>query len=149
LPPLVCLRTIFASHCESTRQHRRPHSNAHTSSLAPERLAHTSARSCCSCCSCCYHCCREGEESFGSDRVKDKAWRADKTISGGGVIIDGGSHTIRPMRMMMAPHCGNIVAVAAVTEAFDPDREGENYTRTLMRFENGQTACVLLRRSLS
>jgi hypothetical protein len=53
------------------------------------------------------------------------------------------------MRMMMAPHCGNIVAVAAVTEAFDPDREGENYTRTLMRFENGQTACVLLRRSLS
>ena len=83
----------------------------------------------------------EGEEAFGSDRVKDKAWRADKTISGGGVIIDGGSHTIRPMRMMcvrllptavlswllvlrvgcgrMEPHCGNIVAVAAVTENFE------------------------------
>lgn len=37
---------------------------------------------------------------------------------------------------------GNIVAVAGVTEAFDSKQEGENYTRTLMRFENGQTATL-------
>ena len=49
----------------------------------------------------------EGEASFGSDRVTDKAWRADKNIAGGGVVLDGGSHTIRPMRMLMQPHCGN------------------------------------------
>lgn len=37
---------------------------------------------------------------------------------------------------------GNIVAVAGVTEAFNPDQEGENYTRTLMRFANGATATL-------
>jgi hypothetical protein len=37
---------------------------------------------------------------------------------------------------------GNIVAVAGVTEAFDPKTEGENYTRTLMRFSNGATATL-------
>jgi hypothetical protein len=30
------------------------------------------------------------------------------------VVLDGGSHTIRPMRMLMQPHCGNIASVAAV-----------------------------------
>lgn len=39
--------------------------------------------------------------------MTDKAWRADKNIAGGGVVLDGGSHTIRPMRMLMQPHCGN------------------------------------------
>ena len=69
-------------------------------------------------------------------RSKDKlgkSWRADKAVAGGGVIIDGGSHTIRPMRMLMQPHCGDVVSVAAVCEAFNPASEGENYTRTLMR----------------
>ena len=44
--------------------------------------------------------------------------------------------------MLMAPHCGNIVAVAAVIEAFNPESEGENYTRTLMRFANGRVATL-------
>ena len=82
-----------------------------------------------------------GEETFRSGKL-NRAWRADKEIAGGGVIIDGGSHTIRPMRMLMQPHCGNIVAVAGKIEAFNPDSEGENFTRTLMRFENGQTATL-------
>ena len=29
-----------------------------------------------------------------------------------------------------------------VTEAFDADREGESYARTLMKFDNGQTAVL-------
>ena len=58
------------------------------------------------------------------------------------MVLDGGSHTIRPMRMLMQPHCGNIVAVAGVIEALDEQQEGENFTRTLMRFENGQTATL-------
>ena len=29
-----------------------------------------------------------------------------------------------------------------MTEAFDPKTEGENYTRTLMRFSNGATATL-------
>ena len=47
----------------------------------------------------------EGENKFRTEKL-DKAWRADTSIAGGGVIIDGGSHTIRPMRMLMQPHCG-------------------------------------------
>ena len=35
-----------------------------------------------------------------------------------------------------------VVWVAGVTESLDPDREGESYTRTLMKFENGQTATL-------
>ena len=35
-----------------------------------------------------------------------------------------------------------VVSVAGVTEAFEPDREGESFTRTLMKFENGQTATL-------
>eukprot|EP01043_Picozoa_sp_COSAG02_P059737 COSAG02_NODE_7668_length_2903_cov_2.612340_3_plen_121_part_00 len=35
-----------------------------------------------------------------------------------------------------------VVSVAGVTESLDPDREGESYTRTLMKFENGQTATL-------
>ena len=58
------------------------------------------------------------------------------------MVLDGGSHTIRPMRMLMQPHCGNIVAVAGAIEALDEQQEGENFTRTLMRFENGQTATL-------
>ena len=65
------------------------------------------------------------------------------------MVLDGGSHTIRPMRMLMKPHCGNVLSVAGVTEAFDPDREGESYTRTLMIFENGQTATLEVRNCLS
>ena len=83
----------------------------------------------------------EGEDKFRTGKL-DKAWRSDKSIAGGGVIIDGGSHTIRPMRMLMQPHCGNIVAVAGITEAFDPRQEGENYTRTIMRFANGRVATL-------
>lgn len=84
----------------------------------------------------------EGEEKFRDPSKLNMAWRGDVAVSGGGVIIDGGSHTIRPMRMLMAPHCGNVVAVAAVTEAFNPDSEGENFTRTLMRFDNGRVATL-------
>lgn len=55
----------------------------------------------------------EGEEKFRTGKL-DKAWRADKSISGGGVIIDGGSHTIRPMRMLMQPHCGTGIICAGL-----------------------------------
>lgn len=65
-----------------------------------------------------------GEEKFRDPAKLGRSWRADKSVSGGGVIIDGGSHTIRPMRMLMQPHCGNITAVASKIEAFNPDRFG-------------------------
>ena len=83
-----------------------------------------------------------GEELVRSGAKLARSWRADKALAGGGVIIDGGSHTIRPMRLLMQPHCGEVEAVAAVTEAFNPESEGENFTRTMMRFQNGQVATL-------
>merc|ERR1719356_7332 len=41
----------------------------------------------------------------------EKAWRFIKSIMGGGIVIDGGAHWLRPMRMV-AP--GDIEAVSAV-----------------------------------
>jgi predicted dehydrogenase len=42
---------------------------------------------------------------------REKAWRFQKSVSGGGVVIDGGSHTIRPIRMLMKS-CGDITVCA-------------------------------------
>eukprot|EP01052_Picozoa_sp_SAG31_P015333 SAG31_NODE_983_length_10554_cov_6.049259_3_plen_225_part_00 len=81
-------------------------------------------------------------KSKPTHRVRDRAWRADKTVAGGGVVLDGGSHTLRPMRMLMKPHCGEVSTVTGVTKALEPAREGESYTRTLLRFEHGQTATL-------
>ena len=53
-----------------------------------------------------------------------------------------GHQNLQLMELLPLAHTGNIVAVAGVTEAFDPKQEGENYTRTLMRFENGATATL-------
>ena len=46
-----------------------------------------------------YNAVLKGEDAVRSSQL-DKAWRGVKEIMGGGVIIDGGSHTIRPMRML-------------------------------------------------
>jgi predicted dehydrogenase len=61
----------------------------------------------------------EGEDKFRTGKL-DKAWRSDKSIAGGGVIIDGGSHTIRPMRMLMQPHCGNLSSRHRLTSLAKP-----------------------------
>ena len=62
-----------------------------------------------------------------------KPWRYDKAITGGGICIDGGSHTIRPLRMWF----GEIDEVVAITGHPLAEMEGESLARALFRFSSG------------
>ncbi len=66
----------------------------------------------------------------------DKPWRNDKQRSGGGIVIDGGAHWIRPLRMWL----GEIDQVIAVLDYPDKDMQGESLARALLRFESGIVA---------
>ena len=65
-----------------------------------------------------------------------KPWRYEKQRTGGGVVIDGGSHWIRPLRMWM----GELQEVIGVLGHPLQQMEGESLTRALFRFESGKTA---------
>jgi UDP-N-acetyl-2-amino-2-deoxyglucuronate dehydrogenase len=71
----------------------------------------------------------DGDSSVGADRP----WRFDKAATGGGIVIDGGAHWIRPLRMLM----GEVDAVTGVTATPFDRMEGESLGRALLRFENG------------
>ncbi len=62
-----------------------------------------------------------------------KPWRYDKAITGGGICIDGGSHTIRPLRMWF----GEIDEVVATIGHPLAEMEGESLARALFRFSSG------------
>lgn len=65
-----------------------------------------------------------------------KPWRYELAKAGGGIVIDGGAHWIRPLRMWL----GEIDEVVAVTGRPLAEMEGESFTRALMRFESGIVA---------
>ncbi|TVR53515.1 MAG: gfo/Idh/MocA family oxidoreductase [Spirochaetaceae bacterium] len=65
--------------------------------------------------------------------ITGKPWRFDKSIAGGGICIDGGSHWIRPLRMWF----GEIDEVVAVTGRPLAEMEGESLVHALMRFRSG------------
>ncbi|MFT5089619.1 MAG: UDP-N-acetyl-2-amino-2-deoxyglucuronate dehydrogenase [Planctomycetota bacterium] len=65
-----------------------------------------------------------------------KPWRYELAKAGGGIVIDGGAHWIRPLRMWL----GEIDEVVAVTGRPLEEMEGESLTRALMRFESGTVA---------
>ena len=65
-----------------------------------------------------------------------KPWRYDKKRTGGGVIIDGGSHWLRPLRMWM----GEIDEVVAALDYPLERMEGESLARALIRFQSGKIA---------
>jgi UDP-N-acetyl-2-amino-2-deoxyglucuronate dehydrogenase len=64
------------------------------------------------------------------------SWRFDKAIMGGGVIIDGGAHWIRPLRMLL----GEIEHVVGTTAHPVQDYEGESLGRALFQHANGVTS---------
>lgn len=65
-----------------------------------------------------------------------KPWRYDKTITGGGICIDGGAHWIRPLRMWL----GEIDEVVAVVGHPLAEMEGESLAHALFRFQSGVVA---------
>lgn len=65
-----------------------------------------------------------------------KPWRYELAKAGGGIVIDGGAHWIRPLRMWL----GEVDEVVAVTGRPLQEMEGESFTRALLRFDSGTVA---------
>ena len=65
-----------------------------------------------------------------------KPWRYEQKRTGGGVIIDGGSHWLRPLRMWM----GEIDSVIGVIGHPMEAMEGESLTHAIFRFQDGKFA---------
>lgn len=65
-----------------------------------------------------------------------KPWRYELARAGGGIVIDGGAHWIRPLRMWL----GEIDEVVAITGRPLEAMEGESLCRALLRFTSGQVA---------
>ena len=63
-------------------------------------------------------------------------WRFDRAAAGGGVVIDTGSHWLRPLRIWL----GEADEVVAALGRPVPDMEGESLCRALIRFESGVVA---------
>lgn len=66
----------------------------------------------------------------------DNPWRYERAKTGGGIVIDGGSHWIRPLRMWM----GEIREVIGAVDRPLEQMEGESLVRSLIRFESGKVA---------
>ena len=65
-----------------------------------------------------------------------RPWRFDAARMGGGIVIDGGSHWIRPLRMWL----GEIDAVVATLGRPLGRMDGESLAHALLRFRSGRTA---------
>lgn len=65
-----------------------------------------------------------------------RAWRLDRGRTGGGIVIDGGSHWMRPLRMWL----GEIDEVMAVLGHPLRSMEGESLCRAIFRFRSGLVA---------
>jgi predicted dehydrogenase len=63
-------------------------------------------------------------------------WRFAKARTGGGVVIDGGSHWLRPLRMWL----GEIDEVVAALDYPLEPMEGESLARALLRYRSGKLA---------
>ena len=65
-----------------------------------------------------------------------RPWRFDRAAAGGGVVIDTGSHWLRPLRVWL----GEVDEVVAALGYPHPDMEGESLCRALLRFDSGTVA---------
>jgi UDP-N-acetyl-2-amino-2-deoxyglucuronate dehydrogenase len=66
----------------------------------------------------------------------DRPWRFDRAAAGGGVVIDTGSHWLRPLRVWLGEADETVAALGYP----HPDMEGESLCRALIRFESGVVA---------
>lgn len=68
-----------------------------------------------------------------------RPWRFDLQRTGGGVVIDGGAHWIRPLRVWL----GEIESVTGTTGRPIEGMDGESLAQALLRFESGVVASFL------
>ncbi len=66
----------------------------------------------------------------------DRPWRFNRSVAGGGVGLDIGSHWIRPLRMWL----GEVDEVVAHLGYPAQQMEGESFVRALLRFDEGKVA---------
>jgi len=66
----------------------------------------------------------------------DTPWRFSRAAAGGGVVIDTGSHWLRPLRVWL----GEVDEVVAALGHPHPEMEGESLCRALLRFESSPVA---------
>ena len=66
----------------------------------------------------------------------ERPWRFDRAAAGGGVVIDTGSHWLRPLRVWLGEPAETVAALGFP----HPDMEGESLCRALVRFESGVIA---------
>ena len=64
------------------------------------------------------------------------SWRYEVARTGGGVVVDGGAHWIRPLRMWL----GEVDEVVATTGRVVPVMQGESLAHALLRFRSGVVA---------
>lgn len=65
-------------------------------------------------------------------------WRLDNAIAGGGIVLDTGSHWIRPLRMWL----GEVDAVTGALGRPWAAMQGESLVRALLRFRSGVVASL-------
>lgn len=75
---------------------------------------------------------------FGEAQRKQvvNQWRSQLSKAGGGIVIDGGSHWLRPLRMWM----GEVHSVVAATHYPRKEMEGESLCHAVLRFQSGKLA---------
>ncbi len=66
----------------------------------------------------------------------ERPWRFDLATAGGGVVVDTGSHWLRPLRIWL----GEADEVIAALGRPHAEMEGESLCRALIRFESGVVA---------
>ena len=71
-------------------------------------------------------------EFYGGDRP----WRFDRNAAGGGVVIDTGSHWLRPLRVWLGEADETVAALGRP----NADMESESLCRALIRFDSGVVA---------
>jgi predicted dehydrogenase len=67
-----------------------------------------------------------------------RAWRLDNRVAGGGIVLDAGSHWIRPLRMLL----GEVDEVVGATGRPYESMQGESLVRALLRFRSGVVAVL-------
>jgi len=68
--------------------------------------------------------------------ASERAWRLDRAAAGGGIVIDTGSHWLRPLRIWL----GEVDEVVAALDHPYREMEGESLCRALLRFKSSVIA---------
>ncbi len=68
----------------------------------------------------------------------DRPWRLDNRAAGGGIVLDTGSHWIRPLRMLL----GEVDEVVGALGRPYAAMQGESLVRALLRFRSGVVAVL-------